>query len=348
MMCPSILSVRGALLRALAAGLFITAGASCAGDGAGPTAENTTPGDSTAAAPIDSATGLPVDSAATASVDSSIQESPTVSTLAGIMFGVSDMAKEQLTSVYNGTMPGGMLDPSNMLSMLSLAHARGARIVVKLCKGRDMWVKNADGTFSLTKWKALVDRYRSVNFASYIKDGTVLAHYLIDEPSRPERWGGKIISQATLEAMAAYSKRFWPTMPTVVRVVPSWLAKAPITYSALDAAWFQYASRFGDPTKAVAAEIAVAKTKGLGLLVSMNVLDGGNGSSRIPGWSTGKWAMSATEVRSYGTALLNQSYACGFLTWMWSPTYYGRADVKSAMLALSNKAKLHTRTSCQQ
>jgi hypothetical protein len=235
-----------------------------------------------------------------------------------------------------------------MLSLLSTARAKGARVVIKLCMGRDMFVKNADGTFSFTKWKELVDRYKSVDFASYITDGTITGHYLIDEPSRPERWGGKIISQATIEAMAAYSKNLWPGMPTLVRVKPSWLASAPVTYTHLDAGWFQYAARFGDPATALAAEVAAAKSKGLGLMASMNVLDGGNGSSGIPGWSKGKYAMSATEVRSYGTALLNQGYVCGFYTWMWDVGYYGRADITSAMVALSAKAQAHARTSCQQ
>jgi hypothetical protein len=79
----------------------------------------------------------------------------------------------------------------------------------------------------------------------------------------------------------------------------------------------------------------------------MNVLDGGNGSSKIPGWSKGKWKMSATEVRTYGLSLLSNSYVCGFNMWMWDSAYYGRSDIKSAMTVLSTKAKAHPRTSCR-
>jgi hypothetical protein len=57
--------------------------------------------------------------------------------------------------------------------------------------------------------------------------------------------------------------------------------------------------------------------------------------------------MSATELRTYGTALLNQTYACGFYMWMHNTTYYGRADIKSAMTELSTKAKTHVKTSCR-
>jgi hypothetical protein len=86
-------------------------------------------------------------------------------------------------------------------------------------------------------------------------------------------------------------------------------------------------------------------------VVGLNVLDGGNGSSGIKGTYSGHWAMSANELRSYGTALLNQSYSCGFFNWTYNyfgPTYYNRSDIKSAMLDLSNKARAHVRTSCRQ
>jgi hypothetical protein len=318
--------------------------AGCAGDGVGPNPASSTNADSVAATPTDSST-ITSD---TLNTDSLPPGSSALSALPGISFGVAEMQKEYFSTIYTGTQPGGMLDPSNMLSWLSAARAKGARVVVKLCKGRDLWVKNADGTFSFTKWKALVDRYKAVNFSSYINDGTVLGHYLIDEPSRPERWGGKVISQSQIEAMAAYSKKIWPNMPTLVRVVPSWLAKSSITYTHLDAAWFQYAARFGDPAKAIAAEVAIAKSKGLGLVTGMNVLDGGNGSSGIPGYTSGKWKMSATEIRNYGGGLLSNSYVCGFFTWMWDIPYYSRTDIKSAMTALSIQARAHARTSCRQ
>jgi hypothetical protein len=66
---------------------------------------------------------------------------------------------------------------------------------------------------------------------------------------------------------------------------------------------------------------------------------------------SGKYKMSATEIRNYGTALLNQPYACGFFSWSYvegGSTYFARLDIKNAMIALSKLAALHVRTSCQQ
>ena len=266
----------------------------------------------------------------------------------GLVFGSWDMESSYLSSVHTGWAQGGPLDPSNILSRLSGARSKGGRVVIKLCKGRDSYVKNADGTFSLTKWKSLVSRYRNVNLGPYINDGTIIGHYLIDEPHRATRWGGKVISQATLEEMAKYSKQLWPSMTTFVRVVPSWLASSSVTYRHLDAGWLQYASGKGNASKLVSAETSAAKKKGLGLMVGLNVLDGGDGSSRIAGTKKGKYAMSATELRTYGSALLAESYVCGFFNWQHNSTYYGRTDVKSAMAELSKKAKAHAKTGCRQ
>jgi hypothetical protein len=264
----------------------------------------------------------------------------------GIVFGVINMPNNYLSTVLTGWLNGGPLDPSNIDAWLSGARAKGARVVLKLCKGHDRYVKNSDGTFSLSKWKALVARYQNSRFDSYIADGTILGHFLIDEPHRASRWGGKAISSATLEEMAKYSRQLWPDMTTIVGEEPRWLTASSYTY--LDAAWPQYASNKGDVAQWIAAETATARNKGLGMVMSMNIRDGGNGSSGIPGSLRGYWAMSANEIRTNGNALLAQSYACGFFTWRHDPSYYGRSDIKSALADLSTKARSHAKTACRQ
>ena len=309
-----------------------------------PTDSTATPGDSTAVVP--DSTGSPLDS-----TGAPVATSFAIGSQPGIVFGSYGMTAADLNSIHTGILNGGAINETNVVALLAAIKAKGGRLVLKMCMGDDKYVKNPDGTFSLTKWKALVDRFKNANLTPYITDGTLLGHFLIDEPHRTAKWGGKIIPQATVEAMAVYSKAIWPTLPTLVRVVPSWLASAPVTYRALDAGWLQYGYGKGDPATMVASETAIAKQKGLGLLIGLNILDGGNGSSKVHGWTTGKWAMSASEIRSYGSALLNQPYACGFFNWTYQffgPSYYGRSDIKSAMADLSSKARAHAKTSCQQ
>ena len=359
-------------LTALSAGALLMLVAGCNGDTVGVAGESTVPADSTLAAdtsttipadtstatptdstaPVDSSAGAPADSSAGDSAatgqDSSIPVIDAASTLAGIVYGTNSLDAGLLSSVHTGTLRGGGVTEKSVGSLLAAVKAKGGRIVLKLCNGSDSYVKNGDGTFSLTKWKALVARFKNSNLGPYISDGTIVGHYLIDEPQQAKRWGGKIISPATLEAMAQYSKGIWPTMPTFVRTLPSWLASSSTTYRYLDAGWAQYVSNKGNVSTYISTEVAAAKKKGLGLMVGLNVLDGGNGSSRIAGYTRGKYAMSASEIRTYGTALLGQTYVCGFYNWMYDASYYGRSDIKSAMADVSAKARAHQRTSCKQ
>jgi hypothetical protein len=279
-------------------------------------------------------------------VESAIMD--TRSSAPGIVFGSTDMDYVLLNSVHTGTLKGGGLSTTSIISLLSAVRSRGGRIVIKLCNGHDFYVQNSDGTFSFTKWKQLVDRFKVVNLGPYIADGTIIGHYLIDEPQNASRWGGKVIPQSTLEAMAQYSKQNWPTMTTFVRTVPSWLAKSSVNYTYLDAGWAQYTSSKGNVSTWIVAEVNAAKSKGLGLAVGLNVINGGNGSSGIRGTRSGTYSMSASELKTYGTALLGQSYSCAFYMWQYNSTYYGRSDVKTAMADLSSKARSHAKTGCRQ
>jgi hypothetical protein len=265
----------------------------------------------------------------------------------GIVFASYNLQLSQLNSIHTGTILGST--PSGLLSSLATVKARGGRVLLRL--HGDQAVRNDDGTFNLEKWKSQVARFRNVNFASYINDGTIVGHFIFDEPHFPSRWGGKVVPQRTVEAMAQYSKQLWPTLITITSAPPSWLATPTdgiITYTHLDAGWAIYYAKIGNPTTWISNQISKAKLKKLGLVTSLNVLDGGNGSSGFSGNYANKYAMSATELRSYGTALLSQSYICAFAMWKYTSAYYGRTDIQSAMRELSGKARNHAATSCRQ
>lgn len=263
----------------------------------------------------------------------------------GIVFASSALKVSQVNSVHTGLVETPT--PSNILGFLSQLRQKNGRVLIKLASKEAY--RNADGTFSLAKWKTQVDRFRGIDLSPYIKDGTIVAHYMVDEPHFKGRWGDKAIPQATLEEAAKHSKLRWPNMPTVVSAPASWLASVPVTYVHLDAAWATYRAKTSDdPAAWIAQQVKRAQSKNLGLIAAMNILDGGNGSSGIRGTQPRTWAMSAAELKKYGTALLAPSYICAYLMWRYDATYYGRADVKSVMSELSAKASNHARTSCRQ
>jgi hypothetical protein len=264
----------------------------------------------------------------------------TVTFASGSFSGIPFGAFALPLTLYGSTFTGGHMNPVQPESLLSrLATVRSARARVDLMfVGSPINYINDDGTFNFSKWKARVDRYRSVDFSSYISDGTVIGHYLIDEPHCTTCWGGKAIPQDTVEAMAQYSKQYWPTMTTIAREAPTWLAGYSGRYVYLDAGWAQYTVRQGDINTYLSDNVAAAQAEGLGLIVGLNLLKGGPNLT----------SLTASQVKTFGSVLLSSSYACALISWQYDSGYFSRADVKSAMEFLSKKAKRHAASSCQR
>ncbi len=252
----------------------------------------------------------------------------------GIPFGTFALPTTSFGTYYNGAMRN--IYPEFLLSHLAAIRSRGGKVVLTLAGGPSRYT-DGSGNFVLSKWKASVDRFRRVNFSSYINDGTIIGHYLLDEPNDPSNWNGKIVSPSTVEAMAQYSKQIWPGMATVVRTYPDFLAKWSGSYRYLDAAWAQYVYRKGPVDDFIRSNISYAQKKGLALIVGLNVLRGGPNRSK----------MTPTQIKSWGSTLLNSSYPCAFISWQYNSTYLSTSGVKDAMKYLRSKAQSRSQKSCR-
>jgi hypothetical protein len=251
----------------------------------------------------------------------------------GIPMGTFDLPTSYLGSRFNGAMR--YIWPAYLNSNLSAIKSRGGKVVLMLA-GPERFYKDGNGHFSFTKWKARIDKYRNVNFSSYVRDGTIVAHYLIDEPYDPANWNGRPVPGSTLEAMAKYSKQIWPSMATVVRAEP-YLIKWSGRYQYLDAAWAQYLQRKGDVNTYIRRNVSEAQNMGLGLVVGLNLIDGGTNNRH----------MTASQAQSWGSALLNSSYPCAFLSWDYNSSLLGTSSMKDAMSALRRKAQSRSSRSCR-
>jgi hypothetical protein len=289
--------------------------------------------------PDRSTTPDPVDQVpAAVADDGEIQAVPVAPELAtsfsgGIPIGLFHQPNSEFGSRYNGALRNDW--PAYLVSNLSTIRAKGGKVMLMMA-GQQKYYKNADGTFSLSKWKARIDRYRKVNFSTYISNGTIIGHYLIDEPYDPHNWAGHPISGSTLEEMAKYSKSIWPSMKTIVRAEP-YLIKWSGTYRALDAAWAQYLWRKGDVKTYINKNVSAAKQMGLGLVVGLNLERGGNPNN--------SW-MSPTEVQNWGSALLSSDYPCAFVSWQYGSSNLQTSAMKDAMSALRRKAQSRASRSC--
>jgi hypothetical protein len=293
----------------------------------------------------------------------------------GVPVGPFHLPNDQygVRSWYNGALRA--LSPRGAATDLAYAKSKGIRIAVSLPGSRSGYT-NSDRTFSMSRWKQNMDAWRSqaAMLQSYYAGGTIIANYLVDEPDCSSCWGGKPISGAEVAEMGRYAKSVLPGVPTVVRAVPAWFRRVGLSANNIDVAWAQYTGPLHTPSLRMSPEqfrdqsVADAKALGMGLILGMNTLDGGDGSSRIPGtydlrYVSNRWQMSASEVERAGTVFASEPYACAVLDWRFSPTlssssysasqaagiraFDDRSDVKAAFTRVLAAAKRRAATRCQ-
>ena len=275
--------------------------------------------------------------------DTPIDDQPAVTTLVptdeldaayagGMPFGTFDQPVTSWGSYLNGGLR--IISASYLKSSLAEIKSRGGKVVLDLAGAQKYW-RDASGHFSMTKWKERINRYRNVNFSSYITDGTIIGHYIIDEPNDPTNWNGATVSPSTVEAMAQYSKQLWPGMATIVRAEPRYMYRSG-GYKYLDAAWAQYVVRKGSASDYISRNVADAQKVGLALVVGLNITHGNTNGSRL----------SPSQIKTYGSAMLSSSYPCAFLSWTYSSTYMS-GTYKDALSALRTKARAKSFKSCK-
>ena len=152
-------------------------------------------------------------------------------------------------------------------------------------------------------------------------------------------------------------------MATVLRTDPSDLEKHGAGYGApwpgwkweyLDAASARYLTRKGHVAEFAANEQASADRQSLALVVGLNVVSGGDGSSGIASPAAGKWAMSPDELRQYGSTILSQTTPCAFELWRYETPgseyedfgYFRRPDINAALVELAALAARQPARSC--
>jgi hypothetical protein len=262
----------------------------------------------------------------------------------GTQFGLWQLSWSQLNDQWTSLKKN--TSPSDVRQNLENAQNKGARVFIHLA-GDPKYYKTSSGKFDLTKFKERLNKFKGVNIGSYISDGTFAGHILFDEPNDPSNWGGSPMPYSQIEAAAKYSKQLWPGLPTLVRARPTWLAKTSMTYTYLDGGWFQYVSRWGSVTSVRDAEVAAAKKKGLKVVMGLNVINGGNGSSGMRGTKSGQYKMSASELLKYGKALIGSSTSCGFLMWRYDSDYLSKGSIRDAMKQLRYIAGNTSTTTCR-
>lgn len=250
----------------------------------------------------------------------------------GIPIGPAQQPVATWTTEFNSAVYVAV--PQTLLSDLELARRLNMRLFVSFT-GSSQNLVNGSG-FSITIWKQRVDRFRQFDLSSYIADGTIFGHFILDEPSDASNWNGHTVSQADIEEMARYSKQVWPTMETMIRAWPDYLKGGK--YPDLDAVRVQYHVRFGDLNQFITKNAQAVSDLGLALVGGLNVTKGGGTQSGLPPYEVGRYPMNATQVRTFGSRFLSEPSVCAFVMWDYRSDYFERPDIMAAMADLSRQA----------
>jgi hypothetical protein len=357
-------TVRFATVLALAGGLLAACGS------ADPVSIGTPPNDPIENAPIPPVEDAPIPPVENAPIPPA---APAVSArLTGIPVGTHMIPPEQVVArraQYSATLR--RLTPANVDKYLQFALDNGFREIVSIV-GKE-FMKDGSGRFSMANWRALADQWKGTApiFQKYVNSGTLIGIYVIDEPGCVKCWGGKPPTMAEVLEMGRHVKvLLGASVPTIARVAPAWFVSqvSPVNLApAFDAAWCQWeaGSNRGVTASQYAAKcVGDARTMGLQLVMGMNVLNGGDGSSGILGTNSQHWQVSAAELTRYNGNFVTNPGVCALSNWQFSPTYPSsgmsagqlaqvrafdnRADVKAALQAINNAAKARPYRDCRR
>lgn len=240
-------------------------------------------------------------------------------------------------------------------TFLPAVKAAGMNVTLRLSGSQDEYT--TEGSFDLEKWKTSVSRWEDTNLQSYVDDGTLVGHMLLDDI---DTYSVTDATAADLEEMARYSKEILPGLMTYVRQKCNRMPTPSVNagqYIYVDNCVNQYTNYQGYSDGPIAdyviAQKAAADSLGLGVINGLNIANGGDGSSGQTGWSSGKYAMSAEEITEYGEPLLAMPDVQMFLMWeydgdeLWYDTtdaistgdeYFNQPELQAALAGLGELA----------
>ena len=243
-----------------------------------------------------------------------------------------------------------LLNPQDAIADLEQARATGTQLF--FASSVKTFFQNPDGTFNFTLWRERVDLIADIDLEPYIADGTIIGHYLIDEPKSSGSWGGQAVSNGLLDQMAAYSKSIWPTVPTVVREHPTNLTG--FSWQHLDISWVQYNYRLGsDIDLYIERERAAAEEGGFGVVLGLQSLAGGDATSGIrpeAPLNPNFHLMSREEVVYYGERMIRAGFGCAMVNFRWqrdAETYFdNNSELRQGYLQLQQIAETYVGPGC--
>jgi len=265
----------------------------------------------------------------------------------GIPFGsydlwAGDTSLEPNTAVFTGGI--GSINATNIVARLEVARQNHKRLVLAMTGGSH-WNYLTNDVFDLAKWQAKMDTYNTpaikAAVAAAVADGTIIGNSVMDEPNVSgggdgNTWGPPgTMTKARVDGLCTYVKNMFPTM--LVGVVHNHQTFEPTkSYQVCEFLVDQYSWRKGSVNDFIQAGLDLGRRDGLGIIFSMNILNGGIQAERDGLWNcplstTGgrgtfdpNCRMTAQQVREWGTTL--GSAGCAMMMWKYDDAFMANPE----------------------
>ncbi|MEW5985714.1 MAG: hypothetical protein AB1791_03685 [Chloroflexota bacterium] len=145
----------------------------------------------------------------------------------------------------------GDFDPA----VLDIAQGCGTQVILRLT-GRTSNVLNDSGVgLSLARYEDAINDFAGL-IDPYVANGTILAHFTIDEPHDCQNdWGGQCPTPAEVDEAGRLSRKYWPTLLTMINTSPSYAGRYHWQYT--DIVNFQYSFHKGSLEAFINGSLAV-------------------------------------------------------------------------------------------
>src|SRR6185312_2606711 len=268
-------------------------------------------------------------------------------TTTGIPFGTYDLwagdtSLEPNTAVFTGGI--GSINATNIVARLEVARQNHKRLVLAMTGGSH-WNYLTNDVFDMAKWQAKMDTYNTpaikAAVAAAVADGTIIGNSVMDEPNVSgggdgNTWGPPgTMTKARVDGLCAYVKNMFPTM--LVGVVHNHQTFEPTkSYQVCEFLVDQYSWRKGSVNDFIQAGLDLGRRDGLGIIFSMNILNGGIQAERDGLWNcplttTGgrgtfdpNCRMTAQQVREWGITL--GSAGCAMMMWKYDDAFMANPE----------------------
>jgi hypothetical protein len=203
------------------------------------------------------------------------------------------------------------VQPDELVSALTEARAINFSLFLKIVGTGEE--KKYGGVFTQAAWLEAANEFEGILDPEDWPELNEIQ--VMDEPNSVNHHGVAVQYSVVDGVLAKRTAELFPGVPIHIRTPATRFEATGVRPHYIQIVSIHYHTRFGNVADWMARERAAARRLGLAWNWGMNVLDGGDGSSGIPGAKAGNWRMSPAEIRALSIPMIADTESRSISIW---------------------------------